>query len=45
VTADVAAPVDFLGSIACGARASIFQMTRLLDVSITATWSALSCAT
>src|SRR5215831_11074121 len=46
VTAKVAAPVYFrLGSTPAGARASIFVMTLLVDVSMTATWSALSCAT
>src|SRR6266852_8212654 len=46
VTADVAAPVYFFpGSTPAGARASILAMTLLLNVSMTATWSALSCAT
>src|SRR5262249_36644268 len=46
VTAKVPAPVYFwLGSIPAGARASIVATTLLVDVSITATWSALSCAT
>src|SRR5262245_28851972 len=44
VTADVAAPVYFCApdSIPFGARASILATTLLVDVSITATWSALS---
>src|SRR5262245_405647 len=46
VTAKVAAPVYFwLGSIPAGARASIFATIPLVTVSMTATWSALSCAT
>src|SRR5262245_30283310 len=46
VTADVAAPV-YRGpnSIPFGARASILATTLLVDVSMTATWSALSWAT
>jgi len=45
VTAKVATPVYFGGSIPAGARASILAVTLLVAVSITATWSALSCAT
>ncbi len=46
VTADVAAPVYFtLGSNFAGARASIIWITWLVDVSMTAISSALSCAT
>src|SRR5258706_412697 len=46
VTAKVAAPVYLrLGSMPAGARASILVRTLLVDVSMAATWSALSCAT
>ena len=46
VTADVAAPVyRRRGSMPAGPRASIDATTRLRAVSMTLTWSALSCAT
>src|SRR5262245_23782755 len=46
LTANVAAPVYFvLWTNPRGARASIFLVTAFAAVSITATWSALSCAT
>jgi hypothetical protein len=44
VTVNVRAPVCRSNFLA-GARASISLMTRLVRVSMTATWSALSCAT